>query len=642
MTKTTWKAVVEQSLQGEKDFEQHWQAYQALSEEQGEQVAAWLPDQKALSNANLTSMQQALGCESYQDLYQFSLTKPECLLDYYLTARSIQFKKKPKQLLDSNDPTQACWLSGAELNIVDSCLQAPAEQLAIVESDERGVIHQLTYGELNQQVNRLSHALIQQGVVAGDAIAIIMPMDSLAVASYLAVIKLGAKVVSIADSFSSQAMAARLSLAKTRLILTQDVLLRAGKQLPLYARVCEASEVSCVVVQKGDSTLRQQDVSFDAFIEGASALSIESYAMNADETIAVLFSSGTTSTPKAIPWSTTTALKAAMDAYCYQDIKTNDRLCWPTNLGWMMGHWLIFAGLLNGACVMLYSGAPTTREFGEFVAGQKVTVLGVVPSLVRVWQQTACMESLDWSALRLFSSSGEASNAKDMLYLMFLAGYKPVIEYCGGTEIGGAYLTSTLLQANYPAVFSTPVLGCRLYLLDGNYQESESGEVFLCPPLLGLSTRLLNKDHHAIYYADLPAGPRGEVLRRHGDFMRCLPNGYYQALGRCDDSMNLGGIKTSSAELEQCLLDLPFVKEMAAVGIAPAAGGADELVIFVVPSDDSLDEATMRRQMQLAIKTQLNPLFKIAALVKLASLPKTDSNKIVRRQLKETYQREYS
>src|SRR5205085_2488536 len=103
-------------------------------------------------------------------------------------------------------------------------------------------------------------------------------------------------------------------------------------------------------------------------------------------TINVLFSSGTTGTPKAIPWTHSTAIRCALDGYVHQDIQPRDVVAWPTSVGWMMGPWLIFAALLNRATIALYDGAPQTAEFCRFVQDAGVTTLGVVPSLVRAWR----------------------------------------------------------------------------------------------------------------------------------------------------------------------------------------------------------------------------------------------------------------
>ena len=138
-------------------------------------------------------------------------------------------------------------------------------------------------------------------------------------------------------------------------------------------------------------------------------------------------------------------------------------------------------------------------------------MLGVVPTLVRAWKNTGCMQGskhspsavngLDWHAVRAFSSTGECSNPEEMLFLMALAGYKPVIEYCGGTEIGGGYITGTRVQPAAPSTFTTPALGLDLLLFGDDGKLSDNGEVFIVPPSLGLSTRLLNADHNQVYFA---------------------------------------------------------------------------------------------------------------------------------------------
>jgi acetyl-CoA synthetase len=105
--------------------------------------------------------------------------------------------------------------------------------------------------------------------------------------------------------------------------------------------------------------------------------------------------------------------------------------------------------------------------------------------------------------VRLFSSTGEASNRPDYLWLMATTGYRaPVIEYCGGTEIGGGYITGTVLQPASPATITLPALGLDLVLLDEAGQPvdgPEKGEVFLVPPSIGLSETLLNPDHDTVY-----------------------------------------------------------------------------------------------------------------------------------------------
>jgi acetyl-CoA synthetase len=354
----------------------------------------------------------------------------------------------------------------------------------------------------------------------------------------------------------------------------------------------------------------------------------------------ILFSSGTTGDPKAIPWTHTTPIKCASDGHLHQDIHPGDVVAWPTNLGWMMGPWLIYASLINQGTIALYNGSPCDRGFGEFIQNARVNVLGVVPSLVNTWKTTDCMNGLDWSAIKAFSSTGECSNPQDMLFLMSLAGYKPVIEYCGGTEIGGSYLTGTLMQPCSPATFTTPALGLDIVILDEDHQPAAKGEAFIVPPSIGLSTELMNRDHHQVYFAQTQLHPiTHQPLRRHGDRIERLPNGDYRAQGRVDDTMNLNGIKVSAAEIEQTLNTVAGICETAAIAVSPPDGGPSQLVIYavVLPEVRShpQQQATLQATLQAALKQQLNPLFKVHAVVVVESLPRTASNKVMRRVLRD-------
>ena len=225
---------------------------------------------------------------------------------------------------------------------------------------------------------------------------------------------------------------------------------------------------------------------------------------------------------------------------------------------------------------------------------------------------------------------------------MALANYKPIIEYCGGTETGGAYITSTMIQPSSPTVFTTPTAGIDITIRDDKGDKSEKGEVFLIPPSIGLSNFLLNQDHDQVYFKDTPAVAKtdGSVipLRRHGDHLERLQNGSYRIHGRTDDTMNIGGIKVSSAELERVINSLEVIHEAAAVAIPSPGGGPTRLVLFVVPlSDTTATKEALLSLCQQAVREHLNPLYKIYDIVINKTLPRTASNKIIRRTLRDTY-----
>ena len=603
-----------------------------------EKAPAWLPDENAIKKMHLWQCMQKQGFHNRVDFHRWTREHYSDFWEMMIQKLGIVFQKQPTQLCDLSQGIESpSWLPGAVMNIAESCFTAPSDTPALIFLDKNQHLSTLSYSELNALSNRIAHSLIHQGFHAGDAAAIIMPMTVEAVALYLGIIKMGGVVVSIADSFSSDAMALRLQAVKTRLVFTQDIILRGRKKLPLYQRTCQANAPATIVIPAEEmltEPLRAQDCSWaDFLVKQDEDIHTACTPMSP---INILFSSGTTGTPKAIPWNHTTAIKAASDAYLHHDIQPADVLAWPTNLGWMMGPWLIFASLINRATLALYTDIPTERTFGQFVQDAGVTMLGIVPTIVASWQQSQCMENLNWQKIKVFSSTGECSNAEEMLYLMSLAGYKPIIEYCGGTEIGGSYITSTLVEENYPSLFTTPAMGLDFVLLDETGTPTDNGEIALIPPSVGLSTALLNADHHKTYFAEMPRLPDGRQLRRHGDQAKRLSNGCYTLLGRADDTMNLGGIKISSAEIERAMADMDEILETAAIAVTFNNHGPDHLVIYAVPNQ-KCDKLILQKKMQTRINQLLNPLFKIHDVVFVKSLPKTVSNKIMRRSLRAEY-----
>jgi acetyl-CoA synthetase len=615
----------------------------------------WRPSDPERTGSNIHRFMQRLGFRDYETLHAWSATEPASFWREVVDELHIQFRERSEVTLDvSYGVEQPKWFPGSKLNIVESCLTDAMDRPAILWGTCDGGIESQTRGELLSIVRRVATSLGAAGLAPGKRLAIIMPMIPESVAIYLGVIYAGCAVISIADSFAPPEIERRLHIAKADGVFCVGSYLRSGKPIDLYSRLCEAHAPKTIVISPPhDGALRPGDVVWRDFL-GDSEL-FESFIGDPETIINILFSSGTTGDPKAIPWMHTTPIKCAADGLFHQDIRPGDVVVWPTNLGWMMGPWLIFASLIHRATIGLFEDVTQAAEFGSFVEKARVTMLGVVPTLVRHWRSTRCMESCDWSAIRCFSSTGEASTPAEMKYLSALAGGKPVIEYCGGTEIGGGYITSSPLHPNVAGAFSCPALGNRFVLLDDNGRESNDGELYLVPPALGLSMTLLNRDHHATYYEGCPPGPAGEVLRRHGDHFRRTTDGFYVAGGRVDDTMNLGGIKVSSAEIEAVLNAVEGVAESAAVTIPDPTQGPSQLAVFVVTEGPIRTQSAgtgsayspravneLRDRLNVALRQQLNPLFKISEVRIIDRMPRTASNKIMRRELRTSLQREVS
>ena len=632
-----WEEISQTILTPDHPFPLHQLLYNTVfADWAGAAAPAWFPNEDEVEKTNIAAVMRELKLDSYEALHSWSVYHRADFWRLMIEQLGIQFHRKFSKVVDlSKGDEFPKWLVDARLNIVESCFNAPSDTTAIVFQSEGSTLSRMTYGELNALTNRAANGLTEAGFQPGDPIAVNMPMHAESVPIYLGIIKAGCVVISIADSFAPDEIQMRLRIANAKGIFTQDYIRRAGKQLPLYAKVVDADAPKAIVLFRGDEPpieLRNDDLSWEELLSDSDQF--DPVGCDPHDHTNILFSSGTTGEPKAIPWTQTTPIKCAADAYLHHDIQQGDVLAWPTNLGWMMGPWLIYASLINQATIALYDGAPTEREFGEFVQNARVTMLGVVPSLVRAWKNTRCMKGFDWQAIKAFSSTGECSNSEDMLFLMSLAGYRPIIEYCGGTEIGGGYLTGTTIQPAAPATFTTPALGLDIVICDEEGQPSDNGEVFVIPPSIGLSTELLNKDHHEVYFEGTPQQPKMPPLRRHGDGVERLADGYYRIHGRVDDTMNLSGIKVSSAEIEEVLNSVSGIHEVAAIAVSLPNGGPSQLVIYAVLLPGA-DTSSLTASLQSAIRSHLNPLFRIHDVIVVDALPRTASNKIMRRVLRD-------
>ncbi|KAJ0618475.1 putative acetate--CoA ligase [Helianthus annuus] len=667
-TPETWSQISTRILDPGLPFSFHQMMYYGCYVDFGPDPPAWLPHLEDAKSTNIGSLLERQGnkllgpsykdpVSSYQAFHEYSVSNLEVFWKTILDEMSVSFSVPPNRIL-VDDPSQESqllhpggqWLPGAYVNPAGNCLNLNSKRkssdIAVIwrdEGDDETPVNKMTFEKLRSEVWLVAYALEKLGLEKGSAIAIDMPMDVKSVVIYLAIVLSGYVVVSIADSFAASEISTRLVLSKAKAIFTQDLIIRGDRSIPLYSRVVDAgSPLAIVIPTRGLSfsmKLRDGDISWLDFLEQAKSYkNVEFVAVerSVEAFSNILFSSGTTGEPKAIPWTLATPFKAGADGWCHMDIRKGDVVAWPTNLGWMMGPWLVYASLLNGASIALYNGSPLTTGFAKFVQDAKVTMLGVIPSIVRAWRTKNCTAGFDWSTIRCFGSTGEASNVDEYLWVMGRARYKPIIEYCGGTEIGGGFITGSLLQPQCLSAFSTPSLGSSLFILgtDGipiPANVAGAGELALNPLMFGASSTLLNANHYDVYFKGMPSW-NGKVLRRHGDVFERTIRGYYRAHGRADDTMNLGGIKVSSVEIERvCNSVDDRILETAAIGLTPAGGGPERLVIVVVYKDanDSTPELnSLKQSLNKALQKNLNPLFKVSDVVPLASLPRTATNKV--------------
>ncbi len=363
-----WRAYVDTIRnQQETPFLKQWNRFSEIFADRDAVLPpppVWFPEPDRLEHANISAMMDELGIDDYQTFHRWSVDNRAEFWDRVINRLGIRFARNPDQTLDlSEGVAQPRWLPGAELNIVSSCFAGEGFDIAVVVGREGSAeLMAVTYDELENGVNRVANGLVAAGFSPGDAIALYMPMTLQCVAAYLGIIRAGCVAVSIADSFAAPEVARRLEIANAVAIITVSSFQRGGRSIELYRTVCEAGAPRAIVIPSdgfADDELRDEDLPWFDFL--SETTDFEALAASPDSIINILFSSGTTGDPKAIPWTHLTPIKCAMDGHLHHDIQRGDVVAWPTNIGWMMGPWLIFATLINRGCIALYEGLPSAE-----------------------------------------------------------------------------------------------------------------------------------------------------------------------------------------------------------------------------------------------------------------------------------------
>lgn len=255
-------------------------------------------------------------------------------------------------------------------------------------------------------------------------------------------------------------------------------------------------------------------------------------------------------------------LKAALDLALLFDLREGDRLFWFTDLGWMMGPWAILGGLILGASVFLYDGAPDhpgPERLWRMVEAHGLTHLGLSPTLVRALIPLGeePIRAHDLSSLRVLGSTGEPWNLEPYLWFFRVVGEerRPIVNYSGGTEVSGGILGNVLLKPIKPMGFNTPVPGMAVAVLDeeGKPAVGKVGELAVLKPWPGMTKGFWQDEARYLdtYFARFPG------IWVHGDLALQDEEGHFFILGRSDDTLKVAGKRVGPAEVETAAIAHP-------------------------------------------------------------------------------------
>ncbi len=601
---------------------------------------AWSPTPDIIENARLTEFLRLTGARGYADLYERSIRDIPSFTEDVLRFLQVQFDNPYTHILDlSHGPEWPHWCVDAKLNIVKSCLRHDRSQTAVIGETESGALKQLTYGELGEQVARFAAGLKSLGISKGDRIGIYMAMIPETVVTLLAIGYIGAIAVPLFSGYGPTAIETRLNQTSAKALIASASFERAGKRIDMLANAREALHrcptVEHLIVHGVEGAT--DDVAWGRLLTRGAA---ECEITNAEDPLIIIFSSGTTGEPKGIVHSHCSfPVKSAQDMAFHMDVHAGDRVSWISDLGWMMGPWLIYGGLILGATVVLYDGScdyPEPDRLWRFTAQQRLTMLGVSPSLIRKLAAFGSPQTagLDLSALRFFASSGEPWDPASWWWLFqsVRKGPGPIINYSGGTEISGGILSNHPLAPMKPRGFAGPCPGVAADVVDDNGSSLPGGvgELAIRAPWIGQARGFWDDPDRYLnsYWSRVPG------LWIHGDWAERDSDGQWFIHGRSDDTLKIVGKRVGPAEVESVLTAFPGVTEAAVIGIPDPMKGTALIGFCVGRQQDGIC-----RVLQDHVAKQMGRPLKPERIHFVSALPKTRNGKIVRRAIRAAYLR---
>ena len=568
----------------------------------------------------------------------------------------VSWDTEPSESLDESNPPFYKWFGDGELNVSANCLDrhvdaGNGDRVAYHWRGEEGETRDLTYAELLADTKRFANALRDNGIEKGDVVGIFLPMIPEVVVAMLGCARIGAIHNVVFGGFSAESVKERMQFAEAKALITVDGARRKGKTAPIKEAVDgilgEAETVKTVFVVRHTGTdcdmQDGRDVWFDEAL-AAAADECPAEPMSAEHPLFILYTSGSTASPKGILHTTGGYLTGAAYTQRYVfDLKPESDVYWcAADVGWITGHsYIVYGPLANGATSVMFEGAPDYPDrdiWWEIAESYGVTILYTAPTAIR-----ACIkwgpeypERHDLSKLRLLGSVGEPINPKAWLWYQEVigGGTCPIVDTWWQTETGHIMISPLPgITATKPGSATIPLPGvtANVYDEDGKVVPDGEGLLVLERPWPGMLRTLYKEDERFVetYFEKF-----GKETYLVGDAARRDEDGYIWVLGRIDDVINVSGHRLSTAEVESAIVSHPKVAEAAVIGQMDDDTG-QAICAFVTLEGDLEGSDELEAEIREHVAQRIGKLARPKRVIWSGDLPKTRSGKIMRRLLRD-------
>ena len=576
-------------------------------------------------------------------------------------ARELEWSKPFTKVLEWTPP-RAKWFADGELNASVTCVDRHAtgarrDKAAIIWEGEPGDSRTLTYAQLLDEVSRFASVLDSLGVKKGDRVAIYLPMIPEAAVAMLACARIGAVHSVVFGGFSAESLRDRILDAQAKVLITADGGFRRGQVVPLKKNADDAVAQTpmiehVIVVRRTEDPIGGTPATMKAgrdkwwheLMAKASA-NRPATAMNAEDILFTLYTSGTTGKPKGIVHTTGGYLtQCAVTTRMIFDLKENDVYWCTADVGWVTGHsYIVYGPLANGATCMMFEGAPdwpAKDRFWELCEKYGVTIFYTAPTAIRAFMKWGAQhaDKHDLSKLRLLGSVGEPINPEAWMWYREHIGHDrcPIVDTWWQTETG-AIMISPLpgITETTPGSATVAFPGIFVELLDDGAKPIQVGGGLLAitKPWPGMLRTIWGDDERYVrtYFSKWQDRPD---LYFPGDGAKRDADGNFWILGRVDDVLNVAGHRIGTMEVESALVDHRAVAEAAVVGKAHDLKG-QAIAAFVTLREGISATPELLAELREHVATKIGAIAKPDDIIFSADLPKTRSGKIMRRLLRD-------
>ena len=601
--------------------------------------------------------------KKYNEMYKESISNPEKFwgkmgnrIDW------INPFTKVKNTSFSHDDVSIKWYEDGTLNISYNCidrhLKKNRDKVAIIwESDEPSLSKTITYGELYEQVCRLSNIYKELGVNKGDRVILYMPMIPEAAYAMLACARIGAIHSVVFGGFSPEALASRITDCGACLVVTADEGPRGGKPVPLKENVNKALQISgdiktLVVKRTGANVYMKEnrDFSYNEMNDLVSDKNVPE-EMSAEDPLFILYTSGSTGKPKGVQHSSGGYIVYASLTHEYIFDYHDDDIYWCTaDVGWITGHsYIVYGPLSNGATTLMFEGVPTYPDcsrFWQVCEKHNVNQFYTAPTAIRalMGQGDDFVNNCNLSSLRILGTVGEPINPEAWEWYNRVVGKGkcPIVDTWWQTETGGILITPLPgATPTKPGSATNPFFGIKPVIMDPKTGQKLFGNnvegVLAFEDSWPSQMRTVFGDHERFvktYFSDF----KGYYFS--GDGCKRDKDGYYWITGRVDDVLNVSGHRMGTAEIESALVSHPLVSESAVVGYPHKIKGQGIYAfVTLMVGENPTEELT--KDLEAWVRKEIGPIAKPDLIQWSPNLPKTRSGKIMRRILRKIAENKY-